>query len=654
MDESGPVSVPGVTGITASEVTAPPGWALMERQLISLMEEAAVLMIEKYTERGGALYYKDALDDLYERIYNWGLFYAMGAEDRILDLALQEWNAITRTNDEEIVHRKKVYEYSHDSVILRFPQQGYREYYNYAVPGGAEWHHKGEANPAFYYLGLADPTISENVRRARTFAGFYIGEDPEAPNWDPVHKILRSPIQTGRGPCLSTDLIDVQRWLHGSEKGSGRPLKPMGTRATLYPVIKELELDWMDNPARAEEIVDLFNKIVLNSDSSNNLASTGLVTNAYLYTGEEKYKKWVLEYVEVWMDRIRENGGIIPDNVGPTGKIGENREGQWWGGMYGWNHYQGFNIMFHGLTIAAESALMLSRDYGYLDLLRSQINVLLDNAITREDGQLLVPTRYGKNGWHEPAPTPFQFTGPQPMRIEELAHLYHASMSPEDYALIDRVRDGDVVRDWNHVPVETEKNAGDSELPRLQYYEGKNPDWPVKALGVEYEMSLSAYENIKNESDDFESIIKENTQPENPVFTKGLTQVTMGSPQAVYNGGLLRATVRYFDQDRLRSGLPRDVAALVDKLAPDGVGIQLVNLSRHETRNLIVQAGAFGEHTFTEVRHGGKVVPVDAKYFAVRLPPSTSIRVEAGMRRFANDPSYAFPWHGDKVPVPFQ
>ena len=218
--------------------------------------------------------------------------------------------------------------------------------------------------------------------------------------------------------------------------------------------------------------------------------------------------------------------------------------------MYGWNHYQGFNIMFHGLTIAAESALMLSRDYGYLDLLRSQINVLLDNAIAREDGQLLVPTRYGKNGWHEPAPTPFQFTGPQPMRIEELAHLYHASMSPEDYALIDRVRDGDVERDWNHVPVESEKNAGDSELPRLQYYEGKNPDWPVKALGADYALSLSAYEKIKNESDDFETIIKENTQPDNPVFTKGLTQVTMGAPQAVYNGGLLRATVRYFDQDR--------------------------------------------------------------------------------------------------------
>jgi hypothetical protein len=35
------------------------------------------------------------------------------------------------------------------------------------------------------------------------------------------------------------------------------------------------------------------------------------------------------------------------------------------------------------------------------------------------------------------------------------------------------------------------------------------------------------------------------------------------------------------------------------------------------------------------------------------LPPSAAIRLEAGMTRFANKPSYAFPWHGDKIPVPF-
>ena len=52
--------------------------------------------------------------------------------------------------------------------------------------------------------------------------------------------------------------------------------------------------------------------------------------------------------------------------------------------------------------------------------------------------------------------------------------------------------------------------------------------------------------------------------------------------------------------------------------------------------------------------HRSGVVPVDAKFFAVELPPSRTIRLEIGLRRFANSPSYAFPWHGDKIPVPYQ
>ena len=54
--------------------------------------------------------------------------------------------------------------------------------------------------------------------------------------------------------------------------------------------------------------------------------------------------------------------------------------------------------------------------------------------------------------------------------------------------------------------------------------------------------------------------------------------------------------------DRRRPGIPRDVAALVNKLEPGCVGVQLANVSPTETRNVIVQAGAFGEHQFTEVR----------------------------------------------------
>jgi hypothetical protein len=64
--------------------------------------------------------------------------------------------------------------------------------------------------------------------------------------------------------------------------------------------------------------------------------------------------------------------------------------------------------------------------------------------------------------------------------MQELAHLYHASMDPQDYKLIARVRVGEVERDWNQVQSEGEKNGGTTELARFQYYDGKNPDWPEK------------------------------------------------------------------------------------------------------------------------------------------------------------------------------
>ena len=673
------VAMPEMVSVKATEISAPPGWALMERNLIDLMEEAAPMMVKKYTEPGGALYFAEDFDDLYEQFYNWCLFYSIGADESLLNFALQEWNATTRISDDSFNHRLR-----HNDFTKVFRPSMHNEFWNLAQ--AMEWHHLGEGNMAFYDFGIACPTVSENVRRARRFAAMFIGEDPEAPNYDPEYKILRSPFHSSQGPRLHAD-ADFANTMLLAGRFLGGEVNYYGVRASLYPIVADLELNWYEDPKRRTEIVELFEKMVLQSDTPNSLGATALVTNAYLYTGDEKYKRWVLEYTEAWLDRMRRNNGIMPDNVGPTGKIGEHRNGVWWGGQYGWNHYQGYNIMFHSLTIAAECALLLTGDFGYLELLRSQIQLLLENSVTREDGQLIMPTRYGPDGWcYDPPVGPSNdgilpmrgvYTGPIPWRMQELAHLYHASMSPEDYELITRIRDGEVERDWNEIGDRGgEKNGGETEFARFQYYDGMNPEWPEKILSAEYRWALEAFDKIRLDDRTVEEIITTNYFPPSPVFTKGLTQVTMGAPQSVYNGGLLRATVRYFDRDNARPGLPKDVAALVDKLASDAVGIQLVNLSTTETRNAIVQAGAFGEHQFTALKYqetsqeglhqnpylwlrsersySGKEIPVNAKYFAVQLPPSTSIRLEVGMRRFVNNPSYAFPWYGETIPVPFQ
>jgi hypothetical protein len=95
-------------------------------------------------------------------------------------------------------------------------------------------------------------------------------------------------------------------------------------------------------------------------------------------------------------------------------------------------------------------------------------------------------------------------------------------------------------------------------------------------------------------------------------------------------------------------------------------------LSPFEAREVIVQAGAFGEHQFTKVKYQVRSDPealqpdhftrpsfrladrtanVNRKFFAVRLAPGTGLTLEMGITRFANRPGYVFPWHGDTIPV---
>ena len=64
------VEMPNALNVRATQVVSPPAWALLQRQLIDLMTESAALLCDKYTECGGALYYADDVDDLYEPFHN--------------------------------------------------------------------------------------------------------------------------------------------------------------------------------------------------------------------------------------------------------------------------------------------------------------------------------------------------------------------------------------------------------------------------------------------------------------------------------------------------------------------------------------------------------------------------------------------------------
>lgn len=629
--------------LEATATAPPPAWALLERKLLDTLSEAAGAASEKYSHPDGAATFVHDVDDVYESRAGRAALYALGGCDRLLPLALAEWNAATRYYSDET--RRGAGGPPHPEYIAQL----HDEYYN--LGQAFEWFHQGEGNQAFYEFGVADPANPEHRDRAARFADLFI----DAPNYDPQKRLLRSPFPSSVGPLLEAG----RGWGHGDAAAFAKMLLQKNAsgvqRASLHPAVEDLEPDWHEDPARRDEIVALFNRLVLDGDTPTNLTATALVTNAYLYTGEEKYRAWVLDYCQAWIERIRANSGIVPDNIGPNGVIGEHRGGQWWGGLYGWNSSYAGDINFGGLTVAAECAVLLSGDMGYLDLLRSQLTMLLDNAQEGEDGRLLVPGRYAGDGW----------TDFRPPRLLEFAHLYHASMSRADRALIERLRQGGRGRDWNRVEPAPDRRSQESEHARFQYYDGQNPTWPEQILQAEHLYAQAFMETIRAEKRDLPALLRANQWPPNPVVTKGLTQVTTGAPQTVYNGGLLRATVRYYDAARRRPGLPPDVAALVTGLGADSVDLHLVNLGTRHARTLVCQAGAFGEHLFGEVEYdasdtaalrdapsqwlrrrpapGQRSARVDAPHFRVRLAPGTGIEIRAGLRRFARTPSYDGP-----------
>lgn len=621
--------------IVAQETAPPPEWALLERRLIRTMNRAAEEFVRKYAGPGGEMPAIGKPDDMYEVFANWPLFYALGGDRGILEHSLRQWRAITRQ--------------------LEALGRARREFVT-----GYDWFHHSEGYKYFYYLGLTGAAVPENAQRARRFAAMYIGDDPQAPNYDRRHRMMRSPLTGASGPVFEQDAVYLLN--HG--------------HASLYPLMKsEPEPGWEKDPARRREIQRLYNRVVVQGDTPISLSATALVATAYLYAGEEKYKRWIAEYAGAWMERIRRNGGTVPDNIAPAGEIGGSRGGQWWGGLFGWNARYSLHMILGALTTASETAYLVTRDPAYLDLVRSQLEMLLRNAKTVE-GNVVVPYRYGPRGW-------FDY---RPLEIRELSHLWNASMDAGDWKRIETVLAGyrcgprpyDGYNDYampvsghktyawrpNHVAMDwkavvSNGDIGDkmqeqeelNEAPRILYLAGRNPGFPERVLKANDQEVLRrlrvsrAVQDIRKVPD----LHSEYLAGINPVVTQGLVYLTLGGPQAIYNGGLLQVRLRYFDPQEKRPGLPEDVAALVETMDGARTVVRLVNVNSLETRTVILQAGAFGEHEFGRVRYRSLAgawqdTRVSGRHVSVRLLPSASIRLEIGMRRYVNDPGFASPW----------
>jgi hypothetical protein len=566
---------------------SPPGWALLQRQLLQANAAACQEFFNRYfDDRGWLLCVErwggdDGPDDAIENCTDWPILHALGASDAVLKLYKKAWEGHLR---QYTLAKTTHVPFAKDGMY-------YKEF-----PVMFDWLHNAEGLTVFSYQGMSDPYDAKFQQRARRYAGFYLNEDPDAPNYDAKHKIIRSMFNGSRGPLLrKANALD---W-------AGDPFE-IGNRFKLG----HGERNYDEVLAHFKD----YNDVV--GDHPQNLMATCLALNAYMLKREAKYKSWILEYVDAWRERALRNKGILPTNIGLDGTIGGGAGGKWYGGVYGWGfsvvvpqdgsiaHRNNIYLGLAGFT----NAFLLTADDRYLDVWRRQIDLV--NAQKKVvDGAALYPTMYGDKGWYNYKPDRYQHGA---------LDLYYLSMKSEDRQRVERSA-------W------------------LDYLEGKNPGYAESALRGDLERIRQRVQKMRSDASTPDTRLADDTLKLNPASIHSLVELMMAGLPTGNRKLVLHSRLRYFDPARRRAGMPADVAALVEKMTADSVTVTLVNTNPVESRRLIVQAGTHAEHQFSEAGVEGKTVPVDAPALTIDLAAGAGTRLVLKMRRFVNQPTWSFP-----------
>lgn len=589
-DASSKPSLVAVTPMPAPE------WALLQRELLRVQTEACEAFFARYFddrgylqafERWGA---NDGPDDAIEQVNDWALLHALGGSDRILELYRKAWEG-------------HLQQYSR--ARTKQVELGRRGMYVREFPPQMDWQHISEGLTTFNLMGLSTPQDDKLIERTRRFADFYTGDDPTAPNYDREHRIIRSVFNGSAGPLL-------------------RPATPLDWAGDPFDVsrfkMEHGERDYEETLVHYRDYTDIV------GDNPLNLHATTLALNAFMLTGDRKYRTWALSYLDAWVERAEANGGILPSIVGLDGRVG-GPSGKWYGGVYGW----GFSPVVPQTgqredrnrvprsIVAFMNASLLTGDDRYMQVWRRQ-NEIINQQSRTIDGKLHTPRMFGDQGWYSYAPGPYRVNG---------FEIWYVSMRASDREL-----------------------AGDH--PWVAFLEGRNPGYPVEAQRAALNRVRERIAAMHADTSTPETRLADNAIEINPATVTALVQLTQGglhiarppwSSTSPHQGGApLHCRLRYFDRERQRAGLPPDVAALVDELGTDRAAVTLVNLNPVSARRVTVQGGAYAEHQIEAVTVEGRRSEVGNSAFDVELRPGCGARLQLSMRRYANAPTLAFPW----------
>ena len=209
-----------------------------------------------------------------------------------------------------------------------------------------------------------------------------------------------------------------------------------------------------------------------------------------------------LEYVDAWRERMAANGGVIPTNIGLDGKIGSAAGGKWYGGVYGWGfsvvvpqtgklaHRNGHHRGIEGFL----NAYLLSGDQKYLAGWRKQIDHV--NSYKKSvNGQTLYPHMHGDEGWYDYKPQKY---------AHGALEIYYLTMQAADRA-----------RGPAH--------------PWLDYFDGKNADYPESALRGDLERIRQRVAKIHADTTTPDTRLADDPLPFNPASVDSLVELAMGA-----------------------------------------------------------------------------------------------------------------------------
>ncbi len=563
-----------------------PEWARLQRRILADSVPAAKAFFAKYYDERGYFQHfvrwgaNDGPDDAFENTAGWPELHALGASDEILQLHLKAWEGMTRQFTEA------------RTVDVPIGRQG-MFYKDFSVQ--SDWMHHGEALRTFNVTALSAPALPAYQKRARAFAALYMGEDREAPNYDPERRIIKSMINGSRGPMLR----------------------------------KATSLDWVGDPFDVSKFVALHGESTYEQflahyheytdvvgDHFLNLVATTLPLNAYLIDNEPKYKRWLVDYMDAWLARAKQNRGIIPSYVALDGTIG-GPEGKWWNNAYGW----GFSPVnpvtgqredrnrVPRATVGFANALLVTGDQKYADAWRAMIDAVNAHART-VNGRTEYPSMHGDQGWYGWKATPWNVGA---------LELWYWSMKPADRPRLGR-------------------------QPWVEYLEGRNPGFPETALKRDLDSIARAMAEMPKDKATPATRLADNAMEYNPAAVSAMVQLMWGAIVPGREGSLLSARLRYFDPVRRRAGVPEDVAALVSALTAERTVVTLVNVSATTPRTVIVQGGGYGEHQILSAEVNGKTTAINARDVTVQLAPGAGAQLALTMTRYANQPMAKFPW----------